>query len=405
MTTLRFGEGALAGIDLASPKTHAEQDLTALWAMLRAEAPVAWHPWQDQGFWVVTRHEQAGEVYRDSTGYTSRRGNVLATLLAGGDPAGGQMLVLSDGPRTLAIRRRLLQAFRPAALAELAERIRRSTLALVRAATERPGCDFATDVADHIPLEAICDLMRIPPADRKALLTHAHAALAADSPDATDRDARLARNEILMYFARLSQQRKKEPGDDVVSILLELSGQPLSLSLQELLLNCYSLLLGGDETSRLSMIGTIEAFAEHPEEWQRLRRGEVSIDAAVEELLRWTTPTLHAGRTAVGSHTLAGQAIADGQIVTVWNCSANFDPAQFHEPQRLVLSREPNRHFSFGHGNHFCLGAELARIELRALLHALVETTREIELVGAPRPLYSNFLAGYCSLPARLIAA
>lgn len=401
--TIEFGAGALADIDLSAPRTHARRDLGALWRRLREEQPVAWHPVRaGGGFWVVTRHADALAVYRDSEGYTSTRGNVLATLLAGGDPAGGKMLVVSDGPRALAIRRRLLKAFTPAALRELAEPIGRLARRLVRDAIARGECEFASEVAERIPLAAICDLLLIPERDRKPLLRHARAALASESASATERDARMARNEILMYFARLARARKDDVADDLLGILLQLSREPLALSTEELLLNCYSLLLGGDETSRLSMIGLVKAFAEWPEQWALLRRGAVSLDTAVEELLRWTTPTLHAGRTAARDQVLAGQRIAAGEIVTIWNSAANFDPEEFAAPERLDLTRKPNRHLSFGHGHHFCLGAQLARVELRALLEALIETTERFELVGAPRPLYSNFLSGYSALRVRL---
>ncbi|WAS96615.1 cytochrome P450 [Nannocystis punicea] len=400
--TLAFATGPLAGIDLASPRLHAERDLADVWQLLRDEDPVVWHPAGAGGFWVVTRHAHALAVYRDSDTYTSKRGNVLATLLAGGDPAGGQMLVVSDGPRNLEIRRRLLRAFTPAALRDLSERIARSTVALVQAAAARSECEFSADVAEHIPLAAICDLLTIPEPDRRPLLAHARACLAAESADATDTDARLARNEILMYFARLAMRRKNVPGDDVFAILLQLTREPLALSQQELLLNSYSLLLGGDETSRLSLVGTIKALADFPDEWQRLRRGEVPVDSAVEELLRWTTPAMHSGRTATVAHELAGKSIAAGHTVTVWNSAANFDPAEFAEPHRLDLGRRPNRHLAFGHGHHFCLGAQLARIELSALLQALLATTERIELTGEPRRLYSNFLGGYGKLPVRL---
>lgn len=401
--TLELGRGELAGVDLASPKQHAERDLGAVFRLLREHAPVAWHPSGSSGFWVITRYAEGAAVYRDSATYTSTRGNVLATLLAGGDPAGGQMLVVSDGPRVLQIRRRLLSAFTPTALRDLGERISRSARALVQAAVDRGSCEFSADVAEHIPLAAICDLLLIPEADRRPLLRHARACLAADSAEATDQDARRARNEILLYFARLAMKRKGAPGDDVVGILLQLTREPLQMSQQELLLNCYSLLLGGDETSRLALVGAVKALAEWPGEWRRLQRGEVSIESAVEELLRWTTPAMHAGRTATSQQELGGRKLEAGQIVTVWNSAANFDGAEFSDPDRLDLGRRPNRHLTFGLGHHFCLGAQLARIELGALLQALLATTQAIELTGAPQRLYSNFLGGYARLPVRLL--
>lgn len=408
MTTaapLEFGRGPLADVDLTSPSTHAERDLGPVWQLLRTQSPVTWHPAGAGGFWVVTRHADALAVYRDPEGFTSTRGNVLATLLAGGDPAGGQMLVVSDGPRNLEIRRRLLRAFTPAALQQLGEQIAAAARVLVQAAVDRGTCEFSADVAEHIPLAAICDLMQIPEPDRRPLLGHARATLAADTATATALDARVARNEILLYFARLARKRKDTGGDDIVGLLLQLTREPLALSQQELLLNCYSLLLGGDETSRLALIGSVHALAEFPDQWRRLQRGEVAIDTAVEELLRWTTPTLHAGRTAAADRTLAGRPISAGQIVTAWNCAADFDPAEFTDPDRLDLGRKPNRHLAFGHGHHFCLGAQLARIELAALLAALLATTATIELAGPPRRLYSNFLAGFSGLPVRLTPA
>lgn len=401
--TFAFGKGPLAGVDLSSPAQHAERDFTAIWRLLRDEAPVLWHPAGEGGFWVVTRYADAAAVLRDSAAYTSARGNVLATLLAGGDPAGGQMIVVSDGPRVLAIRRRLLAAFTPAALHALAERINHKARMLVQAAVDRGACELSKDVAEHIPLAAICDLLLIPEPDRRPLLAHARACLAAESADATETDARVARNEILMYFARMAMKRKGAPGDDVFGILLQLTRESLQLSQQELLLNSYSLLLGGDETSRLALVGAVKALAEWPGEWQRLQRGEVSVESAVEELLRFTTPAMHAGRTATAPQELAGRTIFAGQIVTVWNCSANFDAAEFAEPHRLDLGRRPNRHLTFGLGHHFCLGAQLARIELGALLNALLATTDSIELAGTPRRLYSNFLGGYAKLPVRLL--
>lgn len=206
-----------------------------------------------------------------------------------------------------------------------------------------------------------------------------------------------------MYFARMANKRKDALGEDIFGILLQLTREPLKLSQQELLLNSYSLLLGGDETSRLALVGAVKALAEWPAEWRRLQRGEVSVESAVEELLRFTSPAMHAGRTATTPQELAGRTIFPGQIVTVWPCSANFDAAEFAEPHRLDLGRRPNRHLTFGLGHHFCLGAQLARIELGALLNALLATTDSIELAGTPQRLYSNFLGGYAKLPVRLL--
>lgn len=402
---LEFGSGALADVDLTSPRVHAERDLSDVWGLLRERQPVAWHPTADGGFWVVSSYAAAAEVYRNSEVYTSRRGNVLATLLAGGDPAGGKMLPVSDGPRHQQIRRELSRALTPRALTGLAERVRGATLRLVRAAVARGDCDLGREVAPYIPLAAICDLLMVPDADRELLLSQSRLALASEGPDGTEMEARLARNEILLYFARLAKSRQDSPGDDILGLMIRMTRSPVALTDQELLYNAYSLLLGGDETTRLAMIGTVHALTRWPGEWQRLRDGDVPVESAVEEFLRWTTPSLHAGRVAARDTTLGGRDIARDDIVTVWNSSANFDPAQFDDPSRLLLSRAPNRHLTFAIGPHFCLGAQLARVELSALVTALVETADGMELIGEPKRLYSNFLSGCHSLPVRFSAA
>ncbi|MDG4810900.1 cytochrome P450 [Micromonospora sp. WMMD1120] len=402
---LEFGSGPLADIDLTRPEVHAERDLGEVWGLLREEQPVAWHPTADGGFWVVSSYAAAVEVYRNSDVYTSARGNVLATLLTGGDPAGGKMLPVSDGPRHQQIRRVLLRALTPRALAGLAEQVRGATLRLVREAVRRGDCDLGHEVAPHIPLAVICDLLMVPEQDRELLLTQSKLALASEGPGGTEIEARLARNEILLYFARLARSRRDTPGDDILGLLIQMTRSPIALTDQELLYNAYSLLLGGDETTRLSMIGTVHALTRWPDEWARLRAGEVSVETAVEEFLRWTTPTLHAGRVATEDTVLGGRRIGRDDIVTVWNSSANFDPRQFDEPTRLRLSRAPNRHLTFAIGPHFCLGAQLARIELGALVAALVRTTDAMELIGEPKRLYSNFLSGFNRLPVRFTAA
>lgn len=400
-----FGSDPLAGIDLTSPTVHAERDLSEVWAVLRERQPVAWHPTAGGGFWVVSDYATAVEVYRNSEGYTSSRGNVLATLLAGGDPAGGKMLPVSDGPRHQRIRRVLMRALTPRALTGLADRVRRATLRLLREAVERGDCDLGRDVVPQLPLAVICDLLMVPEGDRELLLSHSKLALASETPDGTELDARLARNEILLYFAKLARSRQDQPGDDILGLLIGMTRSEIALTDQELLYNAYSILLGGDETTRLSMIGSVHALIRWPDEWDRLRTGAVPVATAVEEFLRWTTPTLHAGRVATSGTTLGGRRIARGDVVTVWNSSANFDPRQFDDPARLRLDRTPNRHLSFAVGPHFCLGAQLARIELAALLDALVETVDGIEPAGEPKRLYSNFLSGFDRLPVRFAAA
>jgi cytochrome P450 len=173
------------------------------------------------------------------------------------------------------------------------------------------------------------------------------------------------------------------------------------LTIDEIAVNCYSLILGGDETSRISAICAVLALIENPDQWDALRTGAVTVASAVEEVIRWATPGMHVARTARTDLDIHGHAVRAGDIVTLWNVSANNDESVFDRPRRFTLSRSPNKHLAFGHGPHYCLGAFLGRAELNALLTALAARVARMELCGAPRPIYSNFVSGYDSLPVR----
>lgn len=396
--------GDLAKLNLADPGTHAEYDLTEVWSRLRADDPVHWHPPVDSapGFWVVTRFADVSALYFDNKRLTSEKGNVLSTLLAGGDSAAGVMMAVTDGRRHTEIRRILLRAFSPRALGGVVENLEELSRTLLREMVSAGGGDFARDVAGHIPLATICDLLGVPAGDRGALLEWTKAALSADGPGQSAADIWQARTNILGYFETLARQRRVKPGKDAVSVLASamINGRPLSMD--EIVSNCYSLILGGDETSRLAMSSAVLAFIEHPAQWRAWKRGEVDTATAVEEVLRWTTPAMHFGRTAVADVEVGGRLIRAGDIVTLWNSSANRDEETFPDPFRFDLSRSPNKHISFGYGPHFCIGAYLGRAEIAALLTGLREMVTGLELDGEPRWIYSNLLSGMSDLPVRL---
>lgn len=392
------GARQLMGIDLTDPTTHADRDLRSLWSELRREEPVAWHP--RGGFWVVSRYDDARTIYTDRERFTSRRGNALDSLLAGGDPAAGKMLSLSDGPRHVALRSGLLKGLSASLMARIKAQLERNVRVRLDAIVDRE-VELVDTFARHIPLDCISELLGIDdPGDRETLCALAGSALSGTRRDHTARDSSIARNEILLKLTEVVERRRLAQGDDLVSVLIRLeeAGQ---LTAEEVVYNCYSLFLGGNEEPRFAIAGSIDALANHPDEWRELKRGSVDIKSAVEELLRWTTPVLHLARTVAEDATLGGVSMRNGEIVSLWNVSANFDESAFDQPDRLRLGRGDQRHLAFGFGNHFCLGASLARMALAAVVEALVERvdhleTRKGELV------YSNFIRGYASLPGRL---
>ncbi|MET8628234.1 cytochrome P450 [Kitasatospora sp. NPDC004669] len=394
----------LRNVNLADPSVHAELDLTQMWRRLRAEDPVLWHdhvPGQ-QGFWVVSRHADVMDAYRRPQDFGSAAGNVMDTLLHGGDSSSGRMLAVSDGEQHREVRRVVQRGFSAKMLDELGHSTRISTRKLVTEAVERGSCDFAKDVAARIPIALICQLLGVPEADSTYLMELANSAMGSDAPGQTLRDAQLAQSEILVYFTKHARQLRAAPGNDLVSMLVtsEIDGRPLPADV--IVFNCYSLVLGGDETARLGMVGGLVALTEHPDQWKRFKDGDIPVELLVEEVMRWTTPAVHVARTALRDTELGGRRIAEGDVVTLWNTSANWDDAVFTAPEVFDGSRRPNRHVSFGFGPHFCVGAQLGRIELAALFEALRDEVSHVEVTGPIGRFYSNFLNGITSLPVEL---
>lgn len=406
MTTQQTVAPELTGLDLTDPQTFLDADTHTMWRRFREQSPVHWHPSPTPvpGFWVISRYADVVTLYRDNKQFTSERGNVMATLLQGGDSASRKMLAVTDGPRHREIRNLMLKSFSPRVLEPVVAGIHRRTRELVAQALELGTHDFVTDVADHIPINTIGDLMDIPAGDRERLVEWNTQTLSRHSSEDSELDEVMARNEILLYFSELASKRRRHPGDDVISTLATARVDGELLSEDEVVFNCYSLILGGDESSRMSSIGGLIAFFEHPEQWRRLKDGEVGADSATEEVLRWTTPAMHFGRRALVDVPLRDRVIRAGDVVTLWNSSANFDEEVFEDPYTFDVARTPNKHVAFGHGPHFCLGAFLGRVHVNAMVEALRTMVSEIRVEGPPQRLYSNFVQGYSGLPVTLIA-
>jgi cytochrome P450 len=390
-------------VDLTDPRTFTTHDLTEYWVRMRAEYPVRWHPpaGGNPGFWVISRYADVSAVLRDPARFTSERGNVLVTLLAGGDSAAGRMLPVTDGKRHTKLRGIMLKAFSPRALSQVAERVRANARAILSEAVYEGEVEFAQRVAAPIPCTTICDLLGVPQVDRADVLHWSSSSLSSADERQSPADALLARNELLRYFTDLVEDKQSHPTDDVISVLVQTEVDNSKLSTQDIAYNCYSLILGGDETSRLAMIDAVLTLTRNPDQWCRLRTGEVPVEVATEEVLRWSTPAMNFGRTTMVDVEIAGQEIRAGESVTLWNTSANRDETVFPAAHEFDLSRTPNKHLTFGHGPHFCLGAYLARVEIRELLDALRTYCDDFEVTGEPRRIHSNFMTGMSHLPVR----
>ncbi|WP_336049207.1 cytochrome P450 [Streptomyces sp. CA2R101] len=394
---------APATVDLGAPHTFADHDLDGFWRTLRDTAPVYWNPPADgrRGFWVVSRYDDIMATYRDNVNFTSERGNVLVTLLGGGDAGAGRMLAVTDGHRHHELRKILQRVLSPRVLNEVARSVRVNTRQLIREAVESGGCDFAERIAGRIPMTTISNLLGVPEQDRDFLLSLTKTALSTDDEDVDEVDSEMARNEILMYFMDLVEERRESPGDDVISMLIGSAIDGVPLSDEDVVLNCYSLIIGGDETSRLTMIDCVHTLADRPEQWRRFKHGEVAVETAVDEVLRWASPTMHFGRSVVHESELHGVRLRPGEIVTLWHASGNRDERVFARPGEFDLGRTPNKHLAFGYGPHFCVGSYLAKVEITELLLALRDFTTGFEQTDEALRIRSNFLTGFSTMPVR----
>jgi cytochrome P450 len=380
---------------------------------LRREAPVWWHPPSErapggEGFWVVSRHREAVAVLRDPETFSSEGGGARAgggTTLAD-VPRGSGLLIFMDPPRHTRLRLLVQPGFRPGAVARLEPELRRRAGLLLDAAVRKGECDFVADVAAELPLQAVCGLLGIPAEDRHRLFEWANAMV-----DYADRELtglserfRAAIEGLTGYGRALLARRRSEGGDDVFGQLVaaEGSGAAARPSEAELLAFFQLLFIAGSETTRNAIAHGLHALLEQPDELARLRAEPGLMASAVEEILRWTSPTSYNRRTAVRDAELCGQRMRAGDKVTVWYPSANRDEEVFAEPFRFDVGRDPNPHLAFGFGAHHCLGAALARTEIRVLFEELLARVASVERAGAVEWARSNKHQGVRRLPVRL---
>jgi cytochrome P450 len=381
---------------------------------LRREAPVWFHPPTahtpgGEGFWVISRHADVLAVATDARTYSSERGGAReggGTLIED-LPAGfatGVLLNMMDDPRHQKLRRLATSTVSPRALAVLEDELRARTAAIVDAAVARGQCDFLLDVAAELPLQAVARLLGVPQEDRHRLFAWANATLDYDGRDLGELDerTRAAQASMFEYGSWLIGEKRRAPGDDMLSAVLHGTIDDAPPTELESLMFFNLLIAAGSETTRNSLAVGLLALIEPPSAWDALRDDPAIMPTAVEEILRWASSTAYNRRTATREATLAGQTIAAGDKVTLWWSSANRDETVFAEPFRFDVRRQPNRHLAFGHGNHFCLGAILARLEMRLVLEAMLNRVERCSLAGEVEWTRSNKHTGIRHMPITL---
>lgn len=392
-----------------------------IFTRLRRDRPVWFHPPTvhtpgGQGFWVLSRYDEIAAVAADAATFSSASGGnrdgggtLIEDLPLGF--AAGVLLNMMDDPRHRRIRRLSTPAVSPRTLREAEDELRARTAAILDAVADRGGCDFLTEVAAELPLQVIAKLLGVPQEDRHQLFAWANATLDYDDRDLGGHsEKQLAAGAAMFeYGGRLIADKRRAPGDDLLSTVVNGSvpgddGRPEPLTDLELQMFFNLLIAAGSETTRNSIAVGLMALIDHPEQWRALAAARPLLPTAVEEMLRWASSTPYNRRTATRDVLLGGETIRAGDKVTLWWASANRDERAFADPFRFDIRRTPNAHLAFGHGSHFCLGAALARLEMRVVIDALLDRFASIELAGPIEWTRSNKHSGVRHMPVVLKA-
>jgi len=390
--------GSLSDIDLTDASVW-ERGAPHDWLdRLRSESPVHWHEESDGvGFWALSRHADVRQVSVSPGTFSSYVGGPLRI----DPPEGGldqvRMIIIGmDPPEHQQFRNIVSRAFTPKMIGQLEGALRAETKRVVGALRDRDHCEFVTEVASPIPMWSISELMGVPEADRHRLYELSHALIDDQDPEVSPSPETSMEGsvEIYGYATAMAERERAQPTDSLTSRLLNAEVDGRKLTDLEYTLFFMFLIVAGNETTRTASSQGLIALVEHPDELQRLYDDPGLIPSAVEEILRWEPPIHHFRRTATADVELGGQPIAEGDKVLMWYPASNRDPAVFDEPHQFRIDRSPNPHQAFGFGEHFCLGANLARLSLRLLLEELVATITDIEIVAPPRRLHSNLING-----------
>lgn len=407
----------LHGLDLTDPDLLRDGFPHAVFDRLRTEAPVWRHPATPGAavlggpFWVLSRHAEVQAVSRDAGTFSSLDG---PGLLGTSTESQGRMLVTMDPPDHVRMRRLISAGFTPRMTARLEEQAREWARTIVDGALSRGDVDFVEEVAYQLPMHMIADIMGIPVADRPQIFEWASTVITAPDPrlggDATATiEAQIA---LYTYAHELGEQKRRRPADDVWTTLINAEiaqpdGTPTTLAEGELDLFFLLLTLAGSETTRSAITGGLVALLEHPDQLARLRDDPGLMTGAVDEIIRWTSPVTYFRRTVTTDTEIAGVPVPAGDRVTMWYPSANRDGAVFVDPHRFDIARADSQHVAFGGGGlHYCLGANLAKREIRVMFEELFARVGAIEITGDAEwsvQGLGNPIATFCSrLPVRL---
>ncbi|PXY28112.1 cytochrome P450 [Prauserella muralis] len=391
------------GFDFTDPDLYATRLPLEEFALLRKTAPVWWNAqpynkagFRDEGFWVVTRLDDVKTVSKDSELFSSREKTAIIrfdeTMDDQGMEANRLVLLNMDAPQHTKLRRIVSKGFTPRAIARLEDTLRDRAQQIVHTAKKKGSGDFVADVACELPLQAIAELIGIPQQDRLKIFDWSNQMIGYDDPE-YDVEPIAASAELVGYAWNMAEDRRKCPMDDIVTKLIQADVDGESLTSDEFGFFVILLAVAGNETTRNAITHGMKAFLDHPDQWELFK--EKRPKTAPDEIVRWATPVVAFQRTATADTELGGQHIRKGDRVGMFYSSANFDPEVFDEPGKFDILREDNPHVGFGGtGSHYCIGANLARLEIDLIFNAIADEMPNIRELAPPDRLRSGWLNG-----------
>jgi cholest-4-en-3-one 26-monooxygenase len=396
------------GFDFTDPDLCSRRMPEAEFAELRRTAPVWWNPqrrgaagFDDEGYWVVTRHADVVAVSRASDVYSSWENTAIIRHNEGTprEQIELQRLILLniDPPQHTKLRGIVSRGFTPRAIGSLRQALSARAERIVRTALAEGSGDFVTDVACELPLQAIAELLGVPQEDRRKIFEWSNQMIGYDDPE-YDGAGQAAAGELIGYSMAMAQDRRRCPRDDLVTRLVHAQVDGGELAPDEFGFFVILLAVAGNETTRNAISHGMLGFLDYPDQWELFRAERP--DTAVDEIVRWATPVTVFQRTALADRMLGGRQIRAGQRVGLFYRSANFDEEVFDHPERFDVRRSPNPHLGFGgSGAHYCLGASLARLEIELIFNAIADAMPGIRKAGDPQRLRSGWLNGIKRLP------
>jgi cholest-4-en-3-one 26-monooxygenase len=397
------------GFDVNNPDMYAVRLPREEFDELRQTAPVWWQSqprgrdgFDDEGHWVLTRHADVKEVSRNDGVFSSYENTAIIRFSEAmtRDRIEMQRVILlnMDAPQHTRMRAIISRGFTPRAVANLKDALAARAQNIVRTALESGEGDFVRDVACELPLQAIAELLGVPQEDRMKLFDWSNQMVSYDDPDYDHSDGETASFEMLSYFMEVAEERKENPANDIVTKLVTADIDGQELTSDEFGFFTILLSVAGNETTRNAISHGMIAFMEHPDQWELYKRDRPETTA--DEIVRWSTPVVSFQRTATEDIELGGQLIKAGDRVGMYYAAANFDPDVFEDPHKFDITRDPNPHLGFGGtGAHYCIGANLARMEMNLIFNAIADVLPDLSLLGDPERLRSGWLNGIKKMP------